>query len=86
MRQMVSIDTVERYQGSERDIIIISMAVNHPAQMKLLQAFNADESVDKKLNVALSRAREQLILLGNPTCLSFGKFYREWLRYIKNTY
>ncbi|MCU0444901.1 MAG: AAA domain-containing protein [Microscillaceae bacterium] len=82
LRQLVSIDTVERYQGSERDIILISMAVNHPAQMKNLQAFNGTMTVDKKLNVALSRAREQLILLGNPEVLKQGKFYERFLGYL----
>jgi DNA replication ATP-dependent helicase Dna2 len=82
LRSKLTIDTVERYQGSERDIIIISMAVNHPAQMKNLQAFNANLTVDKKLNVALSRAREQLILLGNPEVLKQGKFYEKFLRYL----
>ncbi|MDX2304379.1 MAG: ATP-dependent helicase [Microscillaceae bacterium] len=83
LRQKVTVDTVERYQGSERDIIIISMAVNHPAQMRNLQAFNLKQNVDKKLNVALSRAKEQVILLGNQEILETGKFYKPLLRYIK---
>jgi DNA replication ATP-dependent helicase Dna2 len=83
LRDTVAVDTVERFQGSERDVIIISMAVNHPAQMKNLQAFNQTETVDKKLNVALSRAKEQLILLGNPDILRAGKFYEQFLKYVR---
>jgi DNA replication ATP-dependent helicase Dna2 len=83
LREMVTVDTVERYQGSERDIILISMAVNHPAQMRNLQAFNQSMTVDKKWNVALSRAKEQLILLGNPEILHLGKFYSKWLQFYK---
>ena len=79
LRYMVSVDTVERYQGSERDIIIISMAVNHPSQMRNLQALNQAKTTDKKLNVALSRAREQLIMLGNPKVLKEGIFYKKFL-------
>ncbi|WP_027003489.1 DEAD/DEAH box helicase [Hugenholtzia roseola] len=81
LRQKVSIDTVERYQGSERDIIILSMATNYPAQMRFLQAFNQSQTVDKKLNVALSRCREQLILIGNLDLLKQGKFYQAFLEW-----
>ncbi|MCC5945955.1 MAG: AAA family ATPase, partial [Bernardetiaceae bacterium] len=80
----VTIDTVERFQGSERDIIIISMASNYTNQLQFLQAFNTDESVDKKLNVALSRAREQLILIGCEDILQKGKFYAKFLAYCEN--
>lgn len=82
LTQKVTIDTVERYQGSERDIIIISMAVNHQAQMKNLQSFNQAMTVDKKLNVALSRAKEQLVLLGNEDILKTGKFYQRFLEFL----
>ncbi len=82
LRELVTVDTVERYQGSEREIIILSLAANHPALMKNLQSFNADHSVDKKLNVALSRAKEQLILLGNPDILREGLYYSKLLDYI----
>ena len=80
--QKVTVDTVERYQGSERDVIIISMAVNHPALMKNLQSFNPKQNVDKKLNVALSRAKKQVVLLGNREILEGGKFYRKLLQYM----
>ena len=83
LQAKVSIDTVERYQGSEREIIIISMAVNHPEQLKNLQAFNAEQSVDKKLNVALTRAREQVVLLGNEKVLKEGKFYEKLIEFMK---
>ncbi len=84
LRKMVTVDTVERYQGSERDIIIISLAVNHPLQMRNLQSLNTQKTVDKKLNVALSRAKEQLILLGNEEILlKNGGFYRDFLEYTR---
>jgi len=82
LSQKVTVDTVERYQGSERDIIIVSMAVNHVVQMQNLQSFNVLETVDKKLNVSLSRAKEQFIFLGSEVILKEGKFYRMLLEYI----
>lgn len=85
LQKKVSIDTVERYQGSEREIIIISMAINHPEQLKNLQAFNAEQTVDKKLNVALTRAREQVILLGNEEVLKEGKFYARLIEFMEET-
>ncbi len=83
LQEQITVDTVERYQGSERDIILLSMAVNHPAMLKNLEAFGSDgPTVDRKLNVALSRAREQLVLFGNREILSQGVFYAQLLRYI----
>ncbi len=79
MREIITVDTVERYQGSERDIIIMSMAVNYGSQLTNLQSFNATQTVDKKFNVALSRAKEQIIILGNEELLQKGKFYKKWL-------
>ncbi len=81
LREMITVDTVERYQGSEREIILISMAINHPAQMKNLQG-NALE-VDKKLNVALSRAKEQLVMIGNANILKEGFWYDKFLKFCK---
>jgi len=61
--QSVTIDTVERFQGSERDVIIVSFAVKNPLQLRAIQSINA-AGVDRKLNVMLTRAKEHLILVG----------------------
>ncbi len=66
----VSVDTIERYQGSEKEIIIISTAIFSAGQLKMLQSLNEEGKVDRKLNVAISRARERLIIIGNPANLS----------------
>lgn len=58
------VDTVERYQGSERDVIIISYALSSPVQLQSVSSFGPGE-VDRKLNVALSRAKEFVIITGN---------------------
>jgi len=67
--QGVTVDTVERYQGGERDVIIVSFAVQGAAQMPAIVAPSWDGMVDRKLNVMLTRARQQLILLGDPNVL-----------------
>jgi hypothetical protein len=71
----ITVDTVERFQGSERDIIIYSTAVSCPEQILRIQSLTADGQVDRKLNVAISRAKEQFILLGNKDLLSLSPHY-----------
>ncbi len=71
----VSIDTVERYQGGARDIIIMSCAVNLHLTIKKISSLNTD-GVDRKLNVAVSRARQQFILIGNQEILSKEQGYK----------
>ena len=69
----ITIDTVERYQGSERDVIIYGFTVQYPYQLDFLTNNTFTENgylIDRKLNVALTRAREQLILLGSRSLLS----------------
>jgi len=71
---MISIDTVERYQGGARDIIIMSTCMNYSFQMNALVSLS-HEGIDRKLNVALTRAREQFILIGNPNILKQNDLY-----------
>jgi DNA replication ATP-dependent helicase Dna2 len=77
----ITVDTVERYQGGARDIIIISLCSNTPSQARGLVSLSSD-GVDRKLNVALTRARQQIIVIGNANLLKevgmYGKLI-EWL-------
>ncbi|MBR1415679.1 MAG: DNA2/NAM7 family helicase [Prevotella sp.] len=79
--QSVTIDTVERYQGSQRDVIIYSFAVSHRYQLDFLTATTfTDEDgtlVDRKLNVALTRARRQTIITGRPDLLRSVPLFRQ---------
>ena len=65
----VSVDTVERYQGSQREVIIVSFCCHHEHQLELMVSPDETGQVDRKLNVALTRARQQLVLLGNEEVL-----------------
>ena len=65
----VSVDTVERYQGSQREVIIVSFCCHHEHQLELMVSPDETGQVDRKLNVALTRARQQLVLLGNEQML-----------------
>ena len=79
----ITVDTVERYQGGARDVIIYSFCLNHISQFEAISSIS-DEGVDRKLNVALSRAREQVILIGNPSILKKNTLYKELISsYVK---
>lgn len=76
----ISIDTVERYQGSQRDVIIYSFTVTRPYQLSFLTSNTYMEDghpIDRKLNVALTRARKQMILIGCEKVLRQNPLFRE---------
>jgi DNA replication ATP-dependent helicase Dna2 len=70
-----TIDTVERYQGGAKDIVIYSTVVNSVKRLDQIQAPDR-YGVDRKLNVALTRAKEQFILIGNKTILDQNGLYK----------
>ena len=71
----VTIDTVERYQGGARDIIIMSSTVNSHLTLARITSDN-DDGIDRKLNVAVTRARQQFILIGAEKILNAQQAYR----------
>ena len=69
IRQQVSVHTVDGFQGQERDVIIISMVRdNDEGQIGFLGDL-------RRMNVAITRARMKLIIIGNSETLSKHRFY-----------
>ena len=81
----ISIDTVERYQGSQRDVIIYSFTIQNRFQLEFLTANTFIEDgnpIDRKLNVVITRARQQLILTGNEATLRQNFLFGKLIDYI----
>ena len=79
----ISIDTVERYQGSQRDVIIYSFTIRHPYQLDFLCAncFEEDgKTIDRKLNVAMTRARKQLLMTGCTSVLNQNPIFAQLIQ------
>ncbi len=84
----ITIDTVERYQGSQRDYIIYGFTIQKYYQLNFLTS-NVFEDfdgsiVDRKLNVAMTRARKHLIIVGNPELLANNLTYYKLLEFIRS--
>lgn len=83
----ITIDTVERYQGSQRDYIIYGFTINQTYQLNFLtnNVFEEDGMIiDRKLNVAMTRARLNLIMIGNPALLSMNVTFQRLLEYVRS--
>jgi superfamily I DNA and/or RNA helicase len=77
-RRFISVNTVDGFQGQERDIIVISMVrSNDDGQIGFLRDL-------RRMNVAITRARMKLIILGDAPTLTRHPFYRQLWQYIDN--
>ncbi len=81
----IMVDTVERFQGAQKDVVIYSFCLNADWQLETLPnlMFDGNCHVDRKLNVVLTRARKQLFVTGNPILLNRNPLYASLLEYIE---
>lgn len=81
----ILIDTVERFQGDERKVIIFSTTVNTRSQLRTIESISNKDTkkIDRKLLVTLSRAEEQIIILGDVNILSASTNYAKLIRRLK---
>lgn len=82
----ITIDTVERYQGSERDVIIYGFTVSRHTQLDFLTSNTFVEdgvTIDRKLNVALTRAREQNVIVFNRQLVSSDPLFASLADYVE---
>ena len=76
-RHLISVNTVDGFQGQERDIIVISLVrSNDEGQIGFLRDL-------RRMNVAITRARMKLIILGDAATMTRHPFYRQLYRYIQ---
>lgn len=74
-RKIISVNTVDGFQGQERDIILVSLVrSNADGQIGFLRDL-------RRMNVAMTRARMKLILLGDTTTLTRHPFYKKLYEY-----
>ena len=75
-RQLISVNTVDGFQGQERDIILISLVrANDEGQIGFLRDL-------RRMNVAITRARMKLIILGDASTMTRHPFYKRLYDYI----
>ena len=76
-RQLISVNTVDGFQGQERDIILISLVrANDEGQIGFLRDL-------RRMNVAITRARMKLIILGDASTMTRHPFYKKLYEYIE---
>jgi len=77
-RRLISVNTVDGFQGQERDIIVISLVrSNDDGQIGFLRDL-------RRMNVAITRARMKLIILGDKNTMTTHPFYQQLWQYIDN--
>ena len=76
-RRLISVNTVDGFQGQERDVIVISLVrSNDEGQIGFLRDL-------RRMNVAITRARMKLIILGDSQTMTRHPFYRQLWQYIE---
>ena len=76
-RSLITVNTVDGFQGQERDVVFISLVrANEDGQIGFLNDL-------RRMNVAITRARMKLVILGDATTLTKHAFYRKLIQYIR---
>lgn len=76
-RSLITVNTVDGFQGQERDVIFISLVrANEEGQIGFLNDL-------RRMNVAITRARMKLVILGEAATLSHHAFYKKLLEYVR---
>ena len=76
-RRLITINTVDGFQGQERDVILISLVrSNDEGQIGFLRDL-------RRMNVAITRARMKLIILGDKTTMTHHPFYKKLYEYVE---
>jgi superfamily I DNA and/or RNA helicase len=76
-RRLISVNTVDGFQGQERDVILISLVrSNDEGQIGFLKDL-------RRMNVAMTRARMKLFILGNKDTMTKHPFYKKLWEYVK---
>ena len=76
-RRLISVNTVDGFQGQERDVILISLVrSNDEGQIGFLKDL-------RRMNVAMTRARMKLIILGNKDTMTQHPFYKKLWEYVE---
>lgn len=78
----IQIDTIERFQGLEKEITLFSLCIYNLQQLKNIQSITLDKKTDRKLNVAISRAKKNVIIFGNDNILARNRFYKKLIKMI----
>lgn len=82
----ITIDTVERYQGSQRKYIIYGFTIQRYYQLDFLTDNTFIDSqgnvIDRKLNVAMTRAKEHLIMVGNAHLLAQNPMFKRLIEFV----
>lgn len=78
LREVLTVDTIDGFQGQERDVVFISLVRS-----------NDDGSIGflsdlRRMNVAITRARMKVVVIGNAETLCHHKFYAKLYAYIQS--
>jgi ATP-dependent RNA/DNA helicase IGHMBP2 len=77
LQNVITINTIDAFQGQERDIIYISLVRSNEKQQI---GFLSDA---RRMNVAMTRAKKKLIIIGDSATIGGHKFYSDFIEYVE---